>query len=76
MERRAFFKSAALAGMAAPLTVRESGVPGVLRVTLFSDDGKVNVSGGLDAGYPLPGKVRQASASACSRCSALFSDES
>ena len=37
-----------------------SGVPGVLRVTVFSDDGKVNVSGCLDAGYPLPGKVRQA----------------
>jgi hypothetical protein len=37
-----------------------SGVPGVLRVTVFSDDGKVNVGGCLDAGYPLPGKVRQA----------------
>jgi hypothetical protein len=37
-----------------------SAVPGVLRVTVFSDDGKVNVSGCLDAGYPLPGKVRQA----------------
>ncbi len=37
-----------------------SGVPGVLRLTVFSDDGKVNVSGCLDAGYPLPGKVRQA----------------
>jgi hypothetical protein len=37
-----------------------SGIPGVLRVTVFSDDGKVNVSGCLDAGYPLPGKVRQA----------------
>jgi hypothetical protein len=37
-----------------------SSVPGVLRVTVFGDDGKVNVSGCLDAGYPLPGKVRQA----------------
>jgi len=37
-----------------------SGVPGVLRITVFSDDGKVNVSGCLDAGYPLSGKVRQA----------------
>ena len=37
-----------------------SAVPGVLRMTVFSDDGKVNVSGCLDAGYPLPGKVRQA----------------
>jgi hypothetical protein len=37
-----------------------AGVPGVLRVSLTSDDGAVNVSGGLDAGYPLPGKIRQA----------------
>jgi len=37
-----------------------AGVPGVLRVSVASDDGKVNVSGGLDAGYPLPGKIRQA----------------
>jgi len=36
-----------------------SGVPGVLRITVFSDDGRVKVSGCLDAGYPLPGKVRQ-----------------
>jgi hypothetical protein len=25
-----------------------------------SDDGKVNVGGSLDPGYPLPGKIRQA----------------
>src|SRR5215813_13948345 len=37
-----------------------AGVPGVLRVSVVSEDGKVNVSGCLDAGYPLPGKVRQA----------------
>jgi len=37
-----------------------AGVPGVLRVSVTSDDGKVNVGGSLDAGYPLPGKVRQA----------------
>jgi len=37
-----------------------AAVPGVLYITVFSDDGKVNVCGGLDAGYPLPGKVRQA----------------
>ena len=37
-----------------------AGVPGVLRVSVASDDGKVNVGGGLDAGYPLPGKIRQA----------------
>lgn len=37
-----------------------AGVPGVLRVSVTSADGKVNVGGSLDAGYPLPGKVRQA----------------
>jgi hypothetical protein len=37
-----------------------AGVPGVLYVSVVSDDGKVNVGGGLDPGYPLPGKVRQA----------------
>jgi hypothetical protein len=37
-----------------------AGVPGVLRVSVVSDDEKVNVSGSLDPGYPLPGKVRQA----------------
>ena len=37
-----------------------AGVPGVLRVSVVSQDGKVNVGGSLDAGYPLPGKVRQA----------------
>jgi len=37
-----------------------AGVPGVLRVSVVSEDGKINVGGCLDAGYPLPGKVRQA----------------
>jgi hypothetical protein len=37
-----------------------SGVPGVLRISVLSDDGKVNVGGGVDPGYPLPGKIRQA----------------
>jgi hypothetical protein len=37
-----------------------AGVPGVLRVTVKSKDGKVLKSGCLDAGYPLPGKIRQA----------------
>ncbi|HSB17736.1 MAG TPA: hypothetical protein VLE22_25025 [Bryobacteraceae bacterium] len=37
-----------------------AGVPGVLRVTVFGEDGKAYASGGLDAGYPLPGKIRQA----------------
>ena len=37
-----------------------AGVPGVLRVTVETADGKVLKSGGLDPGYPLPGKVRQA----------------
>jgi len=37
-----------------------AGVPGVLRVSVIGDDGKVLRSGCLDAGYPLPGKLRQA----------------
>ena len=37
-----------------------AGVPGVLRVTVESKDGNVLKSGCLDAGYPLPGKIRQA----------------
>ncbi len=37
-----------------------AGVPGVLRVTVENEDGKVLKSGCLDAGYPLPGKLRQA----------------
>jgi hypothetical protein len=37
-----------------------AGVPGVLRVRVASDDGRVDVGGSLDPGYPLPGKVRQA----------------
>jgi hypothetical protein len=37
-----------------------AGVPGVLRVNVESQDGKLLKSGCLDAGYPLPGKIRQA----------------
>ena len=37
-----------------------AGVPGVLRVSVESEDGKMLKSGCLDAGYPLPGKIRQA----------------
>ena len=37
-----------------------AGVPGVLRVTVESADGKPLQSGCLDPGYPLPGKIRQA----------------
>ena len=37
-----------------------AGVPGVLRVSVESADGKVLASGCLDPGYPLPGKIRQA----------------
>jgi hypothetical protein len=37
-----------------------ASVPGVLRISALTDDGRVVASGGLDAGYPLPGKVRQA----------------
>jgi hypothetical protein len=37
-----------------------AGVPGVLRVTVEGADGRILKSGCLDAGYPLPGKLRQA----------------
>jgi hypothetical protein len=37
-----------------------AGVPGVLRVSVESPDGTPLKSGCLDAGYPLPGKIRQA----------------
>ena len=37
-----------------------AGVPGILRISVTSEDGKINVGGGLDPGYPLPGKIRQA----------------
>ena len=37
-----------------------AGVPGVLRVTVRDDAGRILVAGGLDAGWPVPGKIRQA----------------
>jgi hypothetical protein len=37
-----------------------AGVPGVLRVTIETPAGESVASGCLDAGYPLPGKIRQA----------------
>ena len=37
-----------------------AAVPGVLRLTVASDDGKVNVSGCVDAAYPRTSGVRQA----------------
>jgi hypothetical protein len=37
-----------------------AGVPGVLHVSVVADNGEVKASGGLDPGYPLPGKIRQA----------------
>lgn len=37
-----------------------AGVPGVLRVTLESADGKFRRVGSLDAGHPYAGKLRQA----------------
>jgi hypothetical protein len=37
-----------------------AGVPGVLYVSILNEAGLVLASGSLDAGYPLPGKVRQA----------------
>jgi hypothetical protein len=38
-----------------------AGVPGVLRVFVETPDGKVKIGGGLDAGHPFGGKLRQAS---------------
>lgn len=38
-----------------------AGVPGVLRVSVESQDGRVLAEGALDAGHPLGGKVRLAS---------------
>jgi hypothetical protein len=37
-----------------------AGVPGVLRVTVEDQEGRQLRSGCLDAGYPLPAKIRQA----------------
>ncbi len=37
-----------------------AGVPGVLRLTLRDDAGRILVSGCVDAGHPVPGKIRQA----------------
>ncbi len=38
-----------------------AGVPGALRLTLESADGKFRTSGSLDAGHPHGGRIRQAS---------------
>ena len=38
-----------------------AAIPGVLRVTAESEDGRFRQSGSLDAGHPYAGKVRQAS---------------
>jgi hypothetical protein len=37
-----------------------AGVPGILRVTAETPDGRVRVGGGLDPGHPRGGRVRQA----------------
>ena len=37
-----------------------AGVPGVLRLTVFTDDGTVEVGGCLDAGFPHPKGIREA----------------
>jgi len=37
-----------------------ASVPGILRVSVLADDGRMLSGGCLDAGYPLAGKVRQA----------------
>ena len=37
-----------------------ASVPGVVRLTVFSEDKKINVSGCIDAGYPKPTGIHQA----------------
>lgn len=37
-----------------------AGVPGVLRISVISRTGEEICAGSLDAGYPLPGRIRQA----------------
>ncbi len=37
-----------------------AAVPGVLRLTIYSEDQKINVSGCVDAGYPKTSGIRQA----------------
>jgi hypothetical protein len=37
-----------------------AGVPGALRVSVVTEAGQTLCTGSLDAGYPLPGRVRQA----------------
>ncbi len=37
-----------------------AAVPGVLRLSVFSEDNKINVSGCVDAGYPKPTGIHQA----------------
>ena len=37
-----------------------AGVPGVLRLTVFTDDGSVEAGGCLDAGFPHPKGIREA----------------
>ena len=37
-----------------------AGVPGVLHVSVIGAQGRVIAEGGLDAGYPVPGRIRQA----------------
>jgi hypothetical protein len=38
-----------------------AGVPGILRVYAESEEGKIRVGGGLDAGHPFAGRLRHAS---------------
>ncbi|UCF37047.1 MAG: hypothetical protein JSU96_19995 [Acidobacteriota bacterium] len=38
-----------------------SGVPGILRAFAESEDGRISIGGGLDAGHPYGGRIRQAS---------------
>src|SRR5581483_8738626 len=37
-----------------------AGVPGIVRLTAYSDDGRVHASGCVEPGYPKPTGIRQA----------------
>jgi len=57
-QRKRYGASEVIAGIA---NDGVAGVPGVMRLSLESLDGKVRMNGGLDAGHPYGGSIRQAS---------------
>jgi hypothetical protein len=53
------FTQDGVAGLVIGLANDGIAVPGVLRLSVFSEDHKINVSGCVDAGYPKPTGVHQ-----------------